>query len=168
MEGSDQLLTIAEIGAAFAGFTAIVGVLASSYRGNLGSKVSFWIMFEFSLATIFFSLLPFALSNFGTKPHIVWATSSSILALFLVAHVLIAGRFVMAAVARGELSKYSPRVFIPTFTVVFTIQILNAMNVFFDRSFAAFSLGLLLFLLMASVNFVFLLVGVWSIESVEK
>lgn len=49
----------------------------------------------------------------------------------------------------------------PLFAVTFIIQVMNAAGVVFDRTYAAFFLGLVLFLLIAFGNFVLLLNHLW-------
>ncbi|MFT7244211.1 MAG: hypothetical protein ACI82A_001561 [Candidatus Azotimanducaceae bacterium] len=162
MEISDQLLTLAEVGSAFAGFTAIAGVLARSSKDRLGSQVSFWLMIEFSFALILFSLMPFVFFNFGFAEPTIWLVCSLLMVVFFPLHVAFAGKYVLAAVERGELSKYGPRVIVPLFLTVFVIQVLNVFEIYFERSYAAYFLGLILFLMLAFVNFILLLVEIWK------
>jgi hypothetical protein len=161
MEGSDQLLTIAEIGATFAGFTAIVGLIANSARGNLGAKLNFWLMIEFSFATIVFALIPLTLFNFGVAPHYIWTASSLSIAVFLILHGILIRKHVAEAIARSQLSIKSPLIIVPLFAVTIVIQVLNALGIVFDRTYAAFFLGIFLFLLIAFGNFVLLLNQLW-------
>ena len=162
MEISDQLLTLAEVGAAFAGFTAIAGVLASNTKDRLGSQVSFWLMIEFSFLMILFALAPFIFFNFGLAGSTVWMICSLLMAVFFPLHIAIAGKYVIAAIERGELSKYGPRILLPLFVIVFIIQVMNAFEVGFERTYAAYFLGLILFLILAFVNFVILLLEIWK------
>jgi hypothetical protein len=104
VEGTEQLLTIAEIGATFAGFTGVIGVLGRT-PGNAVPAVTrarFWLMIEFSIAAIFFALIPFAVFNF-TEPSegAVWTISSAIMAAFVVAHMFLGGRWSTLDVAVG-------------------------------------------------------------------
>ena len=164
MEGSEQLLTIAEIGAAYAGFTAVVGVLTASNRRHR-TRLGFWIMFEFALATIFFSLLPFIFFNFGAEAITVWSLSSLTMAVFFIMHIFIVGRrHILPAVARGEYMKQAPYIFGPILFVTGIVQLLNTFGIFFERSYAAYFLGLVLFLVMASVSFVGLLIDIWATD----
>ena len=161
MEGADQLLTIAEIGATFAGFTAIVGLIANSARGNLGAKLNFWLMIEFSFATIVFALIPFTIFNFGVAPRQIWTASSISIAVFLVLHVVFVRKHVTEAIARSQFSVISPLIVAPLFAATIIIQVLNALGIIFDRTYAAFFLGIFLFLLIAFANFVLLLNQLW-------
>lgn len=162
MEIGDQLLTLAEVGATFAGFTAIAGVLVRSSKDRLGSQVSFWLMIEFSFAMIFFSLVPFIFFNFEIVETKIWMICSLLMAAFFPLHLAVAGKYVLAAVDRGELSKSGPKILIPLFGIVFAIQVMNALSIGFEKTYAAYFLGLMLFLTLAFVNFVILLLEVWK------
>ena len=62
-DASEVLLTLAEISVAFAGFSSIVATFQkrSGDDGTQFDHFRFWIMLEFSLASLLFSMLPFAL-----------------------------------------------------------------------------------------------------------
>ena len=86
MEGSDYLLTCAEVAAALAGFSALIVALspegsdglAAQYRGLVGSLV------ERSLVAVFLSFLPVLLNGVGTPPEITWLLSSGALAGYII------------------------------------------------------------------------------------
>lgn len=164
MEGADQLLAIAEIGATFAGFTGVIGVLGKTPGERFPeiTRVNFWLMIEFSLATVFFCLIPFAIFNFTGPDRAIWATSSAIMAIFIVAHLLLMGRVMNPIVKRGEWPRSAILFVMPLFGTVFLIQSLNAIGIGFTQSYEAYFLGLLLFLLLASINFVALMRTLWS------
>lgn len=162
MEGSDVLLAICEVAIAFAGFTSIVGVLGQRGGGHWDAEDSFrlWLMIESSLATLFFSLLPFTLHHFSLDGTTVWGVSSGAMAIFLVVHLAV----VAPRVARS--GRWSTRRFEPLIgaciVATLTVQSLNVLGIGFGRSFAAYLLGLILFLGLASMHFVALLVAVHS------
>jgi hypothetical protein len=80
MENSDLLLTIAEIGVAFAGFASIVSVLTAdkSERRALGQSILFRTMVLMSLMVVAFSLLPFVTHSFGVRPPASWRVASGV------------------------------------------------------------------------------------------
>ena len=84
------------------------------------------------------------------------------MAAFFPIHLMIAGKFVLVAIERGEMSKYGPRILVPIFCIVFVLQILNTFGIGFETSYAIYFLGLVLFLVVAFVNFVFLLIEIWK------
>lgn len=163
MEGSEVLLAICEVSIAFAGFTSIVGVVGQRGGGRWDAEDSFrlWLMIESSLATLFFSLLPFVLFHLDVHDETMWAAASGTVALFLVVHLII----VSPRVARLERERrWSTRRFEPLIggVIVSTlvVQSLNVLGVGFGRTFGAYLLGLILFLGLASMHFVALLVAV--------
>jgi hypothetical protein len=164
MEGSDQLLAIAEIGATFAGFTGVIGVLGRMPGRDVPemSRVNFWLMIEFALVVIFFCLIPFAVFNFTGPDPVIWITSSAIMAAFIVVHLLIITRVLRPIVKRGEWPRSARLTALLLFASVFLVQFLNAIGVGFTQSYQAYFLGLLLFLAIASVNFVALMRAIWA------
>ena len=162
MEPVDQLLTIAEIGAAFAGFTAIAGVVLVNAEVKVRSQINFWIMIEFSFALIIFSLIPVVLFNLNVSEPAVWSLSSASMALFIPAHIFgVGARFIMPAIRRGEFTATGPWGFVPLFLLVFSVQSANALGVGFEKSFGAYFLGLSTFILLVFTNFVSLLRQIW-------
>lgn len=161
-DSTDQLLTIAEMGATFAGFTAIVGVLASDARTRSATQLNFWIMMEFSFAAIVFSLLPIMLMNFDLESQTVWIASSSVMAAFIPLHVAIVGRlFIVPATKRGEFDPNAPYVFVPLFVLVLIVQVLNVLGIGFQGTYGAYFLGLAFFILLVFSNFAALLRQIW-------
>jgi hypothetical protein len=167
MEGTDQLLTIAEIGAAFAGFTGVIGALGRTPGMAIPAvtRARFWLMIEFSIATIFFALIPFAVFNFtAPSESLVWTISSAVMAIFIVVHVVFGNRWSTRHVAPGEWPRWEARFATAFFVIVALNQTLNALGVAFDRPYAAFFNGLLLFLFIAATNFVALMAALWSTD----
>ena len=162
MDASDQLLTVAGIGATLAGFTAIVGIFSTSGQRSEGTRLFFWLMIEFSFATIFFSFLPLVLSNFDIRSATIWAVSSATVAGFIVAHLVAIGAVIKSGFAKGQLPRWGPRIMGPLFVVVLAVQFLNATAVVFHRSYAAYFLGLVLFLTVALANFALLVTKFWE------
>ncbi len=163
MQGSDVLLTICEVSIAYAGFTSVVGVLGQRSGGVWDREDSFrlWLMIESSLATLFFSLMPFVLHYFAFSDRAVWGVCSSAMAMFLVAHMLVVSPRVRALVRSGHWStkRFEPLIGVFVFAT-FVVQSMNVLALGFDRSFAAYLLGLILFLGLGSMHFVALLAGV--------
>ncbi len=163
MEGSDVLLAICEVSIAFAGFTSVVGVLGQRGGGGWDTEDSFrlWLMIEASLATLFFSLVPFVPHYFSLSDTTVWNISSGVMAVFLLVHMAVIGPRVRNL---GRSGQWSTRRFEPLIGVIivvtFVIQSLNVIGIGFDHSVGAYLLGLILFLALAALHFVALLVAV--------
>jgi hypothetical protein len=159
----DQLFTMAEIGAAFMGFTAIVGVVVRAVGRSALPKINFWFLMEFSLASIFFSLLPVGILNFAVEPKTVWTICSSIAAVFMIVHLSLVARHVGPAIqAAGGIFLWGPRIVPALIGTVTIIQILNATGVYFHQDYPAYFITLVWFLLVASINLIMLLAQVWS------
>jgi len=168
MEGSDVLLAICEVSIAFAGFTSVVGVLGQRNAGCWDAEDTFrlWLMIESSLATLFFSLLPFSLHYFSLVDTTVWGISSGAMATFLLVHMIVVSPRVRALDRSGN---WSTRRFEPLIggfiAVTLLVQSLNAFHIGFERSVGAYLLGLILFLGLAAMHFVALLVAVHASDS---
>lgn len=165
MEGSDVLLAISEVAIAFAGFTSIVAVLGRRGAGIWAAEDSLrlWLMIESSLATLFFSLVPFAFHHLGTENATIWMVSSGTMSVFLVVHMLIVGPRLWRLARKGS---WTTRRFEPFIGLLMlatlSVQTLNAAGIGFGRSFGAYLLGLILFLGLAAMHFVALMVGIRS------
>lgn len=162
----DQLLTVAEIGAAFAGFTAIAGAIIRDSTVRTRSQLYFWIMIEFSFALIFFSLLPVVLFNIELAENVVWISSSAVMAAFIPCHLFgVGAKYIMPAIQKGEFTTRGPWIFVPLFLIVFSVQSANVVGVGIGHTFGAYFLGLAAFVLLVFSNFISLLIQVWTPES---
>ena len=165
MEGAEQLLTISEIGAAFAGFTGVIGVLGRTPGTPVSAetRARLWLMVEFSIATIFFGLIPFAFYN-ANEPNeaLVWAASSIWMIVFIVIHMIVGGRWSSRIVAPGTWPRWEPRVAIAGFVLIAAIHAANVLGLWGEPAFRSYFVGLLMFLLIAAFNFVALLAALWS------
>ena len=85
MQGSDYLLTCAEVAVALAGFSALV--VALSERGPQGpplvSRVLVSSLIERSLFAVFFSLAPLLLAGLELRPSQIWLVCSGSLAAYI-------------------------------------------------------------------------------------
>ena len=169
MQGSDVLLTICEVSIAYAGFTSIVGVLGQRGGGEWEREDSFrlWLMIESSLATLFFSLLPFVVHYFNQPESVVWGVGSAVMTLFLIVHMVIVVPRLNALQRAGEWSTQRYEWVVGGLILsIFALQTLNTLGVGFERSFGAYLLGLILLLALGSMHFVALLAGVHNARRV--
>jgi hypothetical protein len=154
---TEVLLTLAEISVAFAGFSSVVAIFqqTASPDGDAFDLFRFWVMLEFSLAALFFSLLPLLLHFLGLSDAAVWSVSGAALIAFLVGH----GVFTRRLIRRGQpqvVASLTRGLSISGGVVFLTIVVSQALNLagVLGRSFGPYLLGLLLLLLGAGVNFV--------------
>ena len=159
MDGSDALLALAEIAIAIAGFAAIVIVLRSG--DSLSPDLMFIIrtMIANGVSVAFLALFPWVLA-YGTLPETeVWRWSSGT----FVFGVLFSGwpRYIREQRALPQPRDTGvSRLFIAGWGIGGLALIVHFANLFgwpLDPSFSAFYLGLWLALMVAGIEFVFLI-----------
>jgi len=105
VENREILQTIAEVAAAFAGFTGVISVF-----GRLGDSDDGWSLqgarsiIESSLATILFALVPFVVSGFGAGSPAVWRVSSGLFLALVLAGALGGARRIWQVAGSGDTS----------------------------------------------------------------
>ena len=84
MEHQGYLALVAEIAAAFAGFTGIVAVFRHGSDGwDDVETQNFVTMLRASLSALFLSLMPYVLSMLFSDPETVWRTASALVILVM-------------------------------------------------------------------------------------
>ncbi len=150
MEAEDTLLTLAEVAVALAGFSGVV--TAFQTRGRPWSRfdsVRLWNLLRFSLALLFFSLLPLAWLAAGESP---WVVCSAVFGLTAAGQAIVSASFairrppgtqpvVAASLAAGGLA------------AAIALS-LNTLGVLFERSFTGYLVGLLWLVVASAVFFV--------------
>jgi hypothetical protein len=157
VDPGEVLLTLAEIAVAFAGFSSIVAIFQQSSDPERGSfdLFRFWVMLEFSLAALFFSLLPLPLGFLGLASGVVWSIAGGALIAFVVGHAVLASRLIRRRVPAvvSSLTRGLSLAANVAFSIIILSQVLNLVGVL-GRTFAPYLLGLLLLLFGAALNFV--------------
>ena len=74
------LFTVAQIAVAYAGFSTLIAVIASSNVGNIISSRIYYMLL-LSLITISFSLVPSVIVAYGVSETIAWRISSTLYAI---------------------------------------------------------------------------------------
>lgn len=154
---SDVLLTLAEVAVAFAGFASVVAIFQARWTRTETpfDLFRFWIMLAFSLATLFFALMPLCLHFLGLGDAAVWRTSSLLLALFVVGNGLLIRRLIRRGV-QAVVSSLTPALSVGanvTYAITLVAQVSNALGLLGGPDFGLYLLGLLMLLLGAAVNF---------------
>ena len=119
----DQLIAIAQIAVALAGFAGVVATFHLRGPDSITrpSFIRLRIMIELSLCVCMFSLLPMAIYNFGARDATVWAIANSTLALFSLFYLaLVISRWSRGLYGKGKLSK---KVVYPSGTVAFALYL---------------------------------------------
>jgi hypothetical protein len=155
LQGADVLLTIAEVAVAFAGFASVVVLFQHRDPTNWPAAVVVRLrtMIEGSLTTLFSALLPFVLHHFGLAGPALWATSSVVLALALVASGARVYRRSRVPLATGQLGRSFSVAVIAITALVCLALLLNAVGIGFHRGFGPYFLGVVWTLAFASLMF---------------
>lgn len=163
MEQIDQLLTIAEISVALAGFA---GIIFAFQRGrsravSRGQVLLLSMVVNISLMAAFFSVLPVGLFNIGMAESNVWATTSLLLGLNQTA-------FLAFIVRNRRMGSLPIRVRVANVTLLFLgaiigiADILNAFHFVFADGFAMIFITIVFCLGVVCVQFSrLLLLPIW-------
>jgi hypothetical protein len=122
-------------------------------------------MISYSLLAVFLSLFPFVTAYSGLDESTIWTISSSVMILVTTVHFIAAaalsrrilGADILRRVSRGDSSVLNPQfVLFLLFGSVLsvTVQSLNILGVVFGRSFTAYFIGLLWYLVASALFFV--------------
>jgi len=168
MNETDNLLTIAEIAVALAGFA---GIIATFQLGQLehisrGRVLAVWMVVNISLGVGLFSLLPLGLINFGIEAEVVWAISSALMAIVSI----IQAPFIIRNM-NLQRENFSVRIVFYSIELVgfalVVVNILNALGIVFHREFGPFLAIIMYSLFLVGWNFSRLLMRpLWKL--VEK
>jgi len=151
----DVLLTIAEISLVFAGFTSLIVVVRGPGGGQWRpiERIAMWLMVGWSLAALFFSLLPVLLFHYGAPPAVLWAVSSGALGIFILGFGSAMLRRLRKARAEPMLPR-AGRIFQFLLPLVAVVQILAAADLLVPRAPASYLLGVVALLAFAVFPFV--------------
>jgi hypothetical protein len=159
MDGSDYLLTSAEIGVAIAGFAALVVAIRQREAEPLSPlhRQFVSLLIERGLVATFFSLLPILLLGLGVSASVVWLSSSLSFALYALS---MAWR---SATNRGAVDAAKivpPRAFnalMLTGLLVIALQVAHAFGVGIHQNVWWYALGVTWLLSSAAYVFFFFL-----------
>jgi hypothetical protein len=161
MDAGSTLETIAEIGISLAGFAGIIGALAGERLrpSHPGVWLPFWAMIASSLGILFAALFPVLPYQLGAPSHVCWGVSSAFVTLLTACNLVVFMPRIRHAQRDGVLYRI-PAFEVPMNLSAFLIlvsQVLNTLGVGLPRSAGGFLIGLYLLVLIAALNFVFLL-----------
>ena len=161
MEAESTLETIAEIAISITGFAGIIGALAGEKLSpaHPGVWLPFWVMISGGLCVLFGALFPFLPHQLGAPDAVSWALSSAVVAAVTACNIAFFFPRILRAQRDGVLAR------IPIIDAVLRVipflvvasQVLNALGVGLSRSAGGLLIGLYLSLLVAGLNFAFLL-----------
>jgi hypothetical protein len=159
MESSDVLLTIAEIAAAFAGFSSVITVFQD--RAGVKWKASeaqrFWQVLFYSLCALFVALVPVLCEWFGLTGSTIWSVSSLALGA-AVAGTVSAFLSQYSRLEPAEQASFRPLPLSVGPSILVVIMLLaNGAGWPFEASRGPFLLGLVWLLFLAALSFARLL-----------
>jgi hypothetical protein len=154
-----MLLTLAEVGIAFAGFTGLVGVLGGPRMQvhPIVHHVRFRGMIESALILVLFSIAPLVFGALGLVELNVWRVSSGLLATVWLSQVAIVIRRMRLLPAQ-----FSRIASIPIFGIIAVANVLllaNTAGFLRHHAAAAYLLVLSLLLVLAAILFLRVLVA---------
>lgn len=161
MEEFDALALLAEIFAAFAGFTGIVAVLGQRYEGRWRpvDVVRFRGLLETSLAGLILSVLPIGLQHLGLDGPVLWRFCSALVATYIAFYI--ARTILMQRSVRADADPdFVPNVrvlLVSLSVVVFIAQAASVFGALQQLTFAVFLMGLIYCLVACATMFVLLL-----------
>lgn len=154
MNAADQLLVIAQISIALAGFAGIIATFQFKDDKNVsrGHVLALGMVVNISLVGAFFSALPLALLNFEIRDELVWTICSTLMAINLTVFTL----YIYKRARLDTVDMRSRIVFVSFFVlsaVVVTFNTLNALGIGFDREFAPYLLSFFFSFFLVCYNF---------------
>ncbi len=159
MSGVVFFIVVLFVGIVLLGFGGLAGLRARHLRQDLhwdgAERTGMRFMLEFSLFTMFFSVLPLALMLLNVDETVVWRVASLLLALFL---FTVVGRVLYKIVL------YNPRwpILIISLLVLSVILLtIELINVFWWSSLAVYSWGLLWVLILSCIQFIIFVTYDW-------
>ncbi len=154
------LVTIAGVGATFAGFSGVVAVFDRRAQGEWYPEELFRLtnMLVMSLGACLASLLPLIEAFLGVPERAQWTVASLVLGAFCAGYWPIATRLRrrVAQARPGLLSPWAQAVVTGSLAVAIALQALNVAAVIVIRGAGAFVAGLWLLLVAAGLQFAFL------------
>ena len=154
MDAANQLLTLAEISIALAGFSGIIATFQFEQKAFIsrGHVLSLSLIVLTSLAAAFCSVLPLALLNFGFEEPVVWSISS-----FVGGSFWLSGLIYTVRNMRLETVTLPNRIlfgcFLTLVAVASVANFLNTFGVIFDQEFAPYFAAFLFGFCLVLYNF---------------
>jgi hypothetical protein len=156
----DTLIALAEVSAAFAGFSGIVAALGyrSASDWSATDRMRFANLLSVAVAATLLAFLPVVLSHFALSDSAVWAWASAALGLFGVSFLILLVRRAIA-IARGELeqpNRWMGLAWVIGMGAVALGQLANIATMPTPRASALYVAGILVLLALSGLQFVLL------------
>lgn len=166
MESFESLRSMAEIAVSLTGFTGIVVALGRRSHGTWTKLelLRLQMLLVTSLAVLFLSLFPLALSGLNIPISRIWLTSNSTMAALHLLGLLVFG----IRAEKLDIGKWTPSekkeevvftaITLPLSLTLITCQFAFASGYFRSQGFFLFYVGLIYLLLLSALHFVLLLI----------
>ncbi len=155
MEHSDILLTLAEVGIAFAGFAGLAGVFGRA-RVGVDPQIHYHrirSMIEVALVLVVFSMAPLVMATSQLDGNAVWRLSSLLLAATGLSVILAAAARMRHFRAAAGFSRVLAIVLLGSGSVVMVVLFANAAGVFPSSAASVYVFCLGWFLIQSSILF---------------
>jgi len=164
------LLGFAGVAATFTGFSGVVAVFAQRARGEWFPEERFRLtnMMLISLAACLFAFVPLVEALLHLPEPALWESASILMCAFCVTYLLCALplRRRLHRTRHGALPMWATAVFVLSLVLAAVLQVLNAAAALFVRGAGPYVAGLLLLLIIAGLQFAFLVLT--PLSSVAK
>ena len=151
------LVSIATVAATFAGFSGVVAVFGRRAHGEwlLEDRFRLVNMLVTSLGACLFALIPIVALLLHVDGPSLWEVSSLLMFVYGVAYIatLLPHWWHILSLHPGVLSPVASVVVLSSSTLTAGLQLLNAVSVVFHREAGPYVLGLVLYLVIAGLQF---------------
>ena len=154
MSEIEQLLTIAEVSVALAGFAGIVATFQFRQQVNVyrGHVLALSMIVNISLVGALFSVLPLVFLNYDMPEQDVWALCSALMGVNISCFIV----YVWKTTRLNSLPLTTRAIFIVFFLMAFAVVIANFMNAagfIFHRQFGTYFISFIFCFFLVGYNF---------------
>lgn len=154
MNEIEQLLTIAEVSVALAGFAGIVATFQFRQQVNVnrGHALALSMIVNISLVGALFAVLPMVFMNYGVAEKDVWSICSALMGINISIFIL----YVWRTTRLNSLPIQTRIIFSSFFAMAFAIVCANFMNsagLMFDHEFGTYFISFVFCFFLVGYNF---------------
>jgi hypothetical protein len=169
MDAQGLLLTTAELAVAFAGFSSLVGVFSRRRDGRIdrGIVTPLRVMLDYSLITLFSSLIPFLPMAAGATDKVVWQFSSAVWIVGIGLYLYLNRRWLREVYRDNYISRAARRAVQFLDWASLFAMMGNALEVFWSPSLLVYYAVLMWYLGGAALGFVQVVASTWREPEVQ-
>lgn len=155
VDGTDELLTIAEVSVGLAGFAGVVAVFQQKTDFTTTDRIRFVAIFAGSLGALFLSFVPLALARSEWAGAGIWRWSSLIMLVIWSAGVSVVPWGLRRIGSEMPISKLALALLLVPTLANGVLQLLNVTGWWWEPGPVAYIVGLLVWLYAAAMMFVY-------------